>query len=293
MNKHLIKLMRPHQYVKNTFVFIGVIFSHQWDLLTLSQALWAFFAFSMTASAVYILNDLMDVEADRAHPKKCKRPLASGVVSVVAAKKCFGLLLAVAIVPSLLLGFWQLAVILCAYLAMNVAYSLHLKHVVILDVFIISAGFMLRILAGTLGLSIVPSEWLLLCGMMLTLFLGFCKRTSELMQSDAAQDDFKFYTRKVLENYSPALLNQLTAITAACSILCYGLYTVAPTTITTHHTGNLIYTLPLVSYGIFRYLYLNQQHAKGSDTSKDLFADKHLLLTAILWTAVTLGLLAL
>lgn len=291
MSKALVKLCRPHHYIKNTFVFIGVLFAHQWEISMLLMALWAFIAFSLTASAVYILNDLIDIEADRAHPTKCQRPLASGAVSTTLAKKWLAGLMLTAIAPSLILGYWQLALLLLTYIGMNIAYSLRLKHIVLLDVFIISTGFMLRILAGTVGLGIAPSEWLFLCGMMLTLFLGFCKRTSELMHSEQAQNDFKSYTRKVLEDYSPALLNQLTGITAACTILCYGLYTVSPTTLQIHNTSSLIYTLPIVCYGIFRYLYLNQLHAKGTDTAKDLLTDKHLFITAILWVSATLGVL--
>ena len=289
--KSLMKLCRPHQYIKNTFVLIGMLFAHQWDIGSLLQAAWAFCAFSAAASAVYVLNDMVDVEADKAHPTKCHRPLASGVVSMKQAKQILVGLLAFALLPSLLAGQGWLVLIILAYVAMNIAYSLRLKHVVLLDVFVISAGFMLRILAGTVGLGIVPSEWLLLCSMMLTLFLGFSKRTSELMQSTAAEDGFQQKTRKVLDEYSPTLLTQLTSITAACTIISYGLYTVSPATVALHATHNLIYTLPVVIYGIFRYLYLTQRYAKGTDTARDLLSDKHLLGSAALWVVLTLGLL--
>ena len=197
--KYLLKLLRPHQYIKNTFVLAGVLFSRQWDIYTLLQAAWAFCAFSLSASAVYILNDLSDIEADRAHPKKRYRPLPSGKVSITVARKLAIILFLATFIPTLLLKDWILVSILLAYIVMNIAYSLCLKHIVLLDVFVISMGFMLRLLAGTWGIGIAPSEWLLLCGMMLTLFLGFCKRTSELLQSAMADDTFAEKSRRVFD----------------------------------------------------------------------------------------------
>ena len=289
--KYLIKLLRPHQYVKNSFVLVGVLFSRQWDIYTLVQAAWAFCAFSLSASAVYILNDLSDIEADRAHPKKRYRPLPSGKVSITAARKLAIILFLVTFIPTLLLKDWILVSILLTYIVMNIAYSLCLKHIVLLDVFVISMGFMLRLLAGTWGIGIAPSEWLLLCGMMLTLFLGFCKRTSELLQSAMADDTFAEKSRRVLTEYNTAMLEQFTSITAACAIISFGLYTVSDQTIRTQGTSNLIYTLPLVIYGIFRYLFLLHRHGKGTDTAKDLFTDRHLLLTGSCWVAMTLVIL--
>ena len=289
--KYLIKLLRPHQYVKNSFVLVGVLFSRQWDIYTLLQAAWAFCAFSLSASAVYILNDLSDIEADRAHPKKRYRPLPSGKVSITAARKLAIILFLVTFIPTLLLKDWILVSILLTYIVMNIAYSLCLKHIVLLDVFVISMGCMLRLLAGTWGMGIAPSEWLLRCGMMVTLFLGFCKRTSELLQSAMADDTFAEKSRRVLTEYNTAMLEQFTSITAACAIISFGLYTVSDQTIRTQGTSNLIYTLPLVIYGIFRYLFLLHRHGKGTDTAKDLFTDRHLLLTGSCWVAMTLVIL--
>ena len=289
--KYLLKLLRPHQYIKNTFVLAGVLFSRQWDIYTLLQAAWAFCAFSLSASAVYILNDLSDIEADRAHPKKRYRPLPSGKVSITTARKLAIILFLAAFIPTFLFNDWILVSILLAYIVMNIAYSLRLKHIVLLDVFVISMGFMLRLLAGTWGIGIAPSEWLLLCGMMLTLFLGFCKRTSELLQSAAADDTFAEKSRRVLTEYNTAMLEQFTSITAACAIISFGLYTVSYQTIRTQGTSNLIYTLPLVIYGIFRYLFLLHRHGKGTDTAKDLFTDRHLLLAGSCWVGMTLVIL--
>ena len=176
----LLKLMRPRQWVKSGFVLIGVLFAHAWhDAGTVRRVLLAAAAFSLVASGVYVFNDLMDREHDAAHPRKRERALAAGRVSTGAAVALLIVLLAAGFV----LGYLSSPVvlyILLAYVALNLGYSLGLKHVVLLDVFLIAGGFMLRLLAGTLGVRIAPSQWLLLCGLMLSLFLGFAKRRAEL-----------------------------------------------------------------------------------------------------------------
>jgi len=162
-----------------------------------------------------------------------------------------------------------------------------LKHVVILDVFSIASGFMLRILAGTIGIGIEPSEWLLLCGLMITLFLGFAKRRSELYLLPRTQN-----TRQVLDDYSPALLDNFIAISAGATILGYGLYTVSEQAIRAHGHTDLIYTLPFVIYGIFRYLYLLHHQGQGGDPSRDLLTDSHLLVTLAGWLLTTILMLS-
>jgi len=286
----VIKLLRPHQYIKNGFVLLGPLFSHQWSSQTLTEAALAFFAFCCMASAVYILNDIMDVDADREHPIKCNRPLPSGQISLSIAKTLLIGMLCASLVLSLAVSLWS-TLFVSIYFVMNILYSWRLKHVVILDVFIISTGFMLRILAGTVGLGIAPSVWLLLCGLMVTLFLGFSKRRAELLMLENSGGSSNL-TRKVLDDYSPALLEQFISVTAACTILSFGLYTVSPQTIALHGTDNLIYTLPFVIYGIFRYLFLLHHKAKGNDTAKDLLTDWHLLLTVFAWIVTTLWVLA-
>lgn len=287
----ILKLIRPHQYLKNGFVLLGPLFAQQWDLVTISHALLAFLAFCCMASAVYVLNDIMDIEADQAHPVKCHRPLPSGAVSLTAAKRLLGLLVASSLILSLLASGW-VTLFVASYFIINIFYSWRLKHVVILDVFLISAGFMLRILAGTAGLGIAPSTWLLLCGLMITLFLGFAKRRAELLMLESTEGVYNGLTRRVLDDYSPEMLAQFLAITAACTIISYGLYTVSPQTVAIHNTDNLIYTLPFVVYGIFRYLFLLHRRAKGNDTAKDLLQDRHLLVTVTAWTITTLWVLA-
>lgn len=286
----LIKLIRPHQYLKNSFVFIGPLFAHQWDLSTLYESMMTFAAFCAMASAVYILNDLVDVETDRAHPIKCKRPIASREISPYHAKMLLVALFLTSVGLSINVSIYVAACTI-SYFIINIFYSLSLKHVVILDVFLISSGFMLRILAGTLGLGIAPSAWLLLCGLMITLFMGFSKRRAELLMLKGGDKQDQALTRRVLDDYSPIILEQYIAITAAGTILSYGLYTVSPKTIQLHNTENLIITLPFVIYGIFRYIFLLHRRSRGNDTAKDLLQDPHLLVTVILWFACTLWIL--
>lgn len=286
----VIKLLRPHQYLKNGFVLIGPLFAHQWGAETLTHAMLVFLSFCAMASAVYILNDLADIEADRAHPVKRKRPLPSASVSSGFAKRLLLCLAFGSLLLSWVVSTWAM-VFVSLYFFINILYSWKLKHVVIADVFVISAGFMLRIMAGTIGLGIQPSAWLLLCGLMVTLFLGFAKRRAELllMTSSGAAGGL---TRRVLDDYSPAMLEQFIAITSACTIISYGLYTVAPQTVALHGSLNLIYTLPFVIYGIFRYLFLLHKQSKGNDTAGDLLADRHLLYTVVAWVAVVIGVLS-
>ena len=288
MLKPLLKLLRPHQYVKNGFVLLGVVFSQQWQQPLLISAGLAFLAFCAIASAVYILNDILDLDADREHPKKRHRPIASGQVPLPVAQALLAALLLVALLLAWSVSLWALALV-ATYFLINIAYSWRLKHVVILDVFIIASGFMLRILVGTVGLGITPSHWLLLCGLMVTLFLGFAKRSAELRGVDPANTSA---TRRVLDDYSPAMLEQFISVTAACTVIAYGLYTVSPETIALHQTDALIYTLPFVIYGIFRYLFLLHRRGGGDDTSRDLMTDAHLLVTVAGWLAVTLVILA-
>jgi 4-hydroxybenzoate polyprenyltransferase len=282
----ILRLLRPHQYIKNGFVVLGVVFGQSPTLLDALHASVAFVAFCLAASSVYVFNDMVDVESDRMHPIKRMRPIASGAVSLPLARTLAALLAALALGAALSLG-WTAALFIGLYLVLNVAYSLRLKHVVILDVFLISAGFMLRILIGTAGIGIPPSEWLLLTGLMLTLFLGFAKRRAELIQLQGAGKADRATVRRVLENYSPAMLDQLTGITAACAILSYGLYTVSPETVRIHGSYALFYTLPFVVYGIFRYLFLLHHRAGGNDTARDLLADRHLIATAAGWLLVS------
>jgi HAD superfamily hydrolase (TIGR01490 family) len=283
-----IKLVRPHQWVKNAFVFVGVVFGHAWlqpDVVL--SAVLAAAAFSLTSSAIYIVNDYADRERDRLHPKKRHRPLASGRVTPRAAFVVAGVLAVAAAALAHAAGNLVVGIV-AAYALMNLAYSFSLKGIVILDVFIISAGFILRILAGTLAIAIYPSQWLIVCSLFLTLFLGFTKRRAELLSTGS---DFLIH-RKVLLSYNASLLDKMISVCACAALMCYALYTTSPVTQEIHHTDKLVYTLPFVVYGFFRYLYLLHARHAGTDTSVDLAHDRHLIATLLGWCALTAWLIA-
>lgn len=283
-----LALLRPHQWIKNGFVLIGVVFAHQWhDPAMLVSAALAFAAFCAMASAVYVYNDLQDVESDRRHPTKCRRPIASRAVTPGAARVLVALLGLTGLALAARTSTVALALV-AGYAALNVAYTHRLKEMVIIDVFTISLGFMLRILTGTLGLGIRPSSWLLLCGLMVTLFLGFAKRRSELLGSKPDAP----ISRKVLGTYQPEVLDQFLAITAGATVLAYALYTVSPDTVALHHTDHLIYTLPFIVYGMFRYLFMLHGKGSGQDTARDMMTDRHLLATIAGWLATTVLILS-
>ena len=307
----LVGLLRPRQWIKNAFIFIGLIFGHAWgDPHQVAQVCTLFAGFCLLASGVYALNDVFDREADRAHPVKRSRPVASGRIS-----RRFALTLALALSAA---GFalaclvsQAAAGLFACYLLLNIGYSAGLKHVAVLDVFMISAGFMLRILAGTLGIGIEPSHWLLLCGLLVTLFLGFAKRRAELFahgdngnsaapeesnapgQASSRTGATASRQRQSLAGYSLELLDQMIAISAGGSVIGYALYTVDASTLALHGTDKLIYTLPLVLYGVFRYLLLLYRRGGGSDPVSDLLRDPHLLAACAGWVALTWWLLAL
>ena len=286
-----LRLMRPHQWIKNGFVLLGLVFGHGWtEPALVADVLALFAAFCLASSAVYVMNDIADRDADRLHPTKRFRPLAGGDVGVGAARMlCIvlalgGLALATTVsLPALL--------IVGAYVVLNVAYSAGLKHVPILDVFIISGGFMLRILAGTTGIGIPPSKWLLLCGLMLTLFLGFGKRRSELVALTGDANGIPGQ-RAALDGYSKPLLDLLITVSVAGAAIGYALYTVDEKTIALHGTDRLILTLPFVLYGLFRYLQLMYSRGGGGDPAWELLHDPHLIVATAGWLGATAWFLA-
>jgi 4-hydroxybenzoate polyprenyltransferase len=272
--------------VKNSFVCAGVIFGGQFHNVPLLRAmLLTVVAFSLMGSSVYVINDYMDRDSDAKHPTKRRRPLASGAVrpgeAFAAAAICLGLSVAAA---------WgadpRAFALVLVYFAINVTYSLSLKHQAVTDVFCIASGFMLRILAGTWGIRIAPSGWLLLTGMFITLFLGFAKRRAEWSDASGAHG-----RRPVLDVYSPELLDTFLSICATGTVLSYGLYTLDAKTIQLHHTDKLIYTLPFVLFGLFRYLFLLHRRKKGENPSADVFTDPQILICALAYVATALWLL--
>ena len=273
-----LNLARPRQWVKNGFVLTGLLFGHALgEAGAVLAALAATAAFCLMSSAVYAMNDCFDRVPDREHPDKRSRPVASGAIPTRAAM-IFGALLAGA---GLALGAWAgplVAVILAAYALLNLGYSLGLKRIAVVDVAIIASGFMLRILAGTLGIGIEPSRWLFFCGLMVTLFLGFAKRRAELgrLAEGAGRH------RPVLDEYSESFLDRVVLACAAGMLVSYGLYTVSTDTVA-QHGPDLVLTLPFVLFGTFRYLFLLHHRGGGGDPSTELVGDPWLLAAAVGW----------
>jgi 4-hydroxybenzoate polyprenyltransferase len=285
MIMHYWQLLRPRQWIKNAFVWAGFLFARSWqDAALAQQVALAFIAFCLLASAVYIGNDWIDRDADRAHPTKRLRPLAGRQIGGGAA----GSLAIVLALAALALGAWVgagLFAVLVAYLVLNAAYSLRLKRIVIVDVFALSLGFLLRILAGTVGVGIAPSPWLLMCGLMLTLLLGFGKRRAESAAVGASAG------RAVLAEYSPALLDRLIVVCVSGTLIAYSLYTISPQTITLHGSADLVYTVPIVTYALFRYLYLLGSGHAAEDPSGLFIGDRHLQLSALAWLVAVIWIL--
>ncbi|MFI5447166.1 decaprenyl-phosphate phosphoribosyltransferase [Polaromonas sp. UC242_47] len=275
----LATLMRPHQWLKNAFVFAGLVFSQNWqDGPLFLKVLTAFAAFCCFSSLVYIVNDWHDRDADARHPVKRHRPLASGAVSPTAALVLAALLLAAGV--WLAAGNPTLLLLLAIYVALNLAYSWRLKQIPVVDVSIIASGFMLRLLAGTLAVGILPSRWLLLTGLFIALFLGFSKRKAESFHDEANQ-------RAVLEHYPPALLDMFMSVTMTATLITYSLFATS-TEALQQHGQRLVYTVPIVIFALLRYAY--QVHrGRGEDVSRDLLRDPWILLAMAAWLLVFLG----
>ncbi len=271
--------LRPAQWAKNLFVLAPLVFG---DLLLDGSAAvragLALLAFCSASSAVYLVNDLRDREEDRLHPLKRLRPLAAGTLGVPAAVAAMALLAAAAAGLAVWLG-WPFARILGAYLVLNVLYTLWFKHMVILDVMSISLGFVLRVEAGGVAAGVEVSRWLFLCTTFLALFLAFSKRRHEItLLAGAASGQ-----RPVLDHYSPAFLDQMINVVTASSVVSYALYAVSPETQEKFGSQNLVYTIPLVLYGIFRYLYLMYQRPGERNPTEAILRDPPFLINILLW----------
>jgi len=288
-----VHALRPKQWTKNLLLFVGVVFSqHLTDPAIVGRAIAGFAAFSLLAGSVYLVNDLRDVEADRQHPRKRSRPIASGRLSAGVAWGSLPVLLAVvgAIAWWLGPGFLATAVI---YVLLNLAYSMGLKHVVLLDVFVIALGFVLRAIAGVqLLLPVAPgtelSPWLLVCTFFGALFLGLAKRRREIANAGEEQATRQ---RAVLDHYTPELLDGLLLVSAATSLMGYALYTIWPATVAKFGTEALLYTVPFVAYGIFRYLYLVRVAESSEDPSQVLLTDRALGVCVVLYLATVIVIL--
>jgi 4-hydroxybenzoate polyprenyltransferase len=277
----IIRSVRPAQWLKNALVFAPLIFAHQaLEPHGLLRSLAVFALFCLASGAVYLLNDLLDRASDREHPVKCRRPIASGDLSPTAALAAAALFGAGSLAAATLLDR-RVAFVLGVYLIVNLLYSRVLKHLVILDVMTIAAGFVLRVVAGGIAVGVPLSSWLLLCTSLLALFLGFGKRRHELvlLEINAATH------RPILAEYSPYFLDQLIAVVTTSTLVTYALYTMDPAVHQKLGTPYLPLTIPFVLYGIFRYLYLVHQKQEGGDPSQIIFSDRPLLMNVLLWIA--------
>ena len=279
-----VRLLRPAHWTKNVFVLAPLVFAQQLtDPEALRRGLLAFVSFCLASSAVYVFNDIRDRAEDRLHPIKRNRPIAAGTISVASATVLGGLLAASAIAVAVFLG-GQFLIILIIYLILNQFYSAGLKHVVILDVMIVSLGFVLRVLAGGVAVRVQVSAWLLLCTFLIALFLAFSKRRHELqLLADDASDQ-----RPVLSHYSPSFLDQMINVVTASTVVAYAMYAISPETAEKFHTQHLIYTIPMVLFGIFRYLYLIYQRPSTRNPTEAILRDPPFLINILVWALAVL-----
>ncbi|NQV26016.1 MAG: decaprenyl-phosphate phosphoribosyltransferase [Rhodopirellula sp.] len=275
----IARSMRPHQWVKNVLLFAALVFSQSlFDAHAVMLSVQAFLLFCLAASAVYLLNDVNDLEEDRVHPKKRNRPLAAGLVSPQAVMSVMAILVVVSLVGGYFISRWFCA-LLMIYLGMNVLYSVKLKHIVILDVMIIAIGFVLRAVAGAVAIGVDTSPWMVLCTMTLALLVGFGKRRNELsvLKEEASSH------RACLEGYTIQFLDMMMSISGGAAIVTYTLYTMANLTVQRFGSHALVLTTPFVIYGVFRYLYLIHVKSEGGDPSKLFVTDRPILLNGCLW----------
>lgn len=280
--RYILVSLRLQQWVKNLFLFAALIFAgHLFILDDFLLTTLGFLSFSILSSAVYLYNDIADIEQDRNHPVKSQRPLPSGLLS----KKTSFLVSILLAGLSLTLGFilrFEFGIVQMTYVVLNILYSHKLKEVVILDVMTIAAGFVLRVVGGAVLIGVPTSEWLIVCTVLLSLFLGFSKRRTELLVVTSEGNT----TRPVLGHYSPYFLDQMIGIVTASTVMSYALYTISEETVQKFGTSNLMYTVPFVLYGIFRYLYLVHKRTEGDDPTKTILSDTPLLVNLFLWIMV-------
>ena len=283
MMKNIVILLRPQQWLKNGFIFIPLFFDHKlMDWYCLCSAILAFFAYSFAASAIYCLNDLIDVEADKRHPKKCKRPIAAGVISKAQALLLVALCLGVAFaIASMLEGNaqWKVIGILGVYIVMNIAYCLKLKQMAIVDVFIIAVGFVLRIFVGGFATGVVLSQWIVLMTFLLALFLAFAKRRDDVV----IYEDTGVLARKNVNRYNLPFMNQVIGVVSSITMVCYIMYTVDPEVIARMGSRYVYLTSVFVLAGIIRYLQLTIVDVKSGSPTKVLMKDRFVQCSIIGW----------
>lgn len=283
MNKYL-KLIRVEQWIKNFFVFIPLFFSGNITHIgLLNKSIFAFIIFSLAASSIYIINDYKDIESDSKHPVKCKRPLASGAISKVNAIILFFILI-ITVVLLIVLGqdyfdrqFFKFSIIIASYFLMNLAYTMHLKHVAIVDVFIISIGFVLRVLAGGYATGIVTSQWAILLTFVLAMVLAIGKRRGELINAEISGK-----TRKALDGYNVQFADIVLSISITLAIICYLMFTLTPE-VQERFGKKVFYTVLFVVFAFLRYLQQTLVYNRTESPTKIVYKDKYVQITLLFW----------
>lgn len=271
--------MRPYQWTKNFFIFAPLLFGRKLnDPIAVIYSLLTFVTFCFLASSLYIFNDWIDADEDRAHPEKCNRPISSGLLPASVALFGAAMLALVAFGIVSFIGL-NLFLISLLYFILTLGYCLVLKRMIVLDGMTIASGFVLRVVGGAVAIGVMPTHWLIVCAFLLALFLAFTKRRQELLtlSGNAAEH------REVLGQYTVSYLDQVNTILIGAAIVCYALYTVAPETVARFNTDKLIYGTVFVIYGMLRYLALIRDSSNGGNPSKMLLQDKPLMLTLIAW----------
>lgn len=282
----LLKLLRIQSYLKNIFIFVPLVFSkHLFDYNILINVIAGFFAFSFTSSFVYVFNDIIDAERDKHHPQKKIRPIASGAVNKNEAFVLLFFLLLIVIIFSVFLSS-KFVMMMWLYIIINFVYTLYLKKIVIVDIFCIAAGFLIRVVSGAFIISVYLSNWLILTTIFLSLFLAVMKRRVEIANSDNSA-----IQREVLKDYSLDFIDLIAAITSASVILSYALYTVAERTIESFGSEQLVFTTIFVIFGIFRYLFLAINKNIGENVVEVFLRDIPMVVNLILYLAISLYLI--
>ena len=273
--------MRPHQWTKNLFVLAPLLFGGRLGSIdAVTVALCACAVFCLGSSALYILNDLIDSPADRMHPVKRSRPIASGELAPSVAGTAVAVFMTASLAAAFAIGTSFLACVL-VYFVLTFSYCLFFKHVMIVDALLIAAGFVVRVASGALAIGVVASHWLIVCAFLLALYLAFAKRRHELLLLSSGAGAH----RRVLTDYSVSYLDQVNNILLGAAIVCYALYTVAPDTIARFRTDALIYGTVFVVYGLLRYMALIQNGDHGGDPSRVAITDRPLMIAVFLWAS--------
>lgn len=292
MKSNLLKLIRPHQWLKNVFVMIPMFFGGSLlDPSDIRASVVTFFAFSFIASSVYCFNDIIDVEADRRHPVKCKRPIASGAISVRSAWALMALMFLLSVGTVCLLDTYchviNVGLVILIYYILNILYCSKLKQYAIVDVCIIAFGFVLRVLAGGFATDIALSKWLVLMTFLLTLFLSFAKRRDDVLRMNETGEP----PRKNTIRYNLTFINQAITITASVTLVCYIMYTVSPEVVNRFHSDLLYLTSVFVLLGLLRYIQITVVDKRSGDPTKMMLRDRFTQCVVLLWALTFLVLI--